>query len=59
MSWEIKSIELGEHKVKLVFEDRDIYGYLKERQQKTFRRRQFEAALRNAKVVVPWDEVSS
>ena len=54
----IKSIEIKKDKVKIVVEDRDLYGTVRRRQQMTFGRRHFETALQNADITVPWKAVN-
>ena len=43
--------------VRLVIKEFDRWGWMRRRSQHTFRRRQFESALRNADMVVPWQKV--
>ena len=55
---EIHSIEIRGDRVRVKVHDRDAtWGWIRNRQQMTFRRRQFEQALRDAEIVVPWDQV--
>lgn len=59
MSWEVKSVQLNGDKVTFKFEDRASWGFVRERRQMTFRRRQFELALQQAEITVPWTDVKS
>jgi hypothetical protein len=43
--------------VRLTVRDFDRWGRLRSKRQHTFRRRQFEAALARAEMVVPWQRV--
>lgn len=54
---QIAKVEVTSHKVKLVIEDRDVYGRKSKSQQMTFRRRHFEQAMANAGITVPWSKV--
>lgn len=53
----IKDVTINENKVTLRFQDRDRYGYITARQQITLSKREFEKALRDAGVTVPWHQV--
>ena len=57
MSWEIKSVEVTNTKVKLKLQRRNSWGNIEERKQMTFRRSQFERALDLAYMPVPWKGV--
>lgn len=54
---EFQITEAGD--IKMVVTERDRWGTVRKRSQHTFRRRQFESALRTAKVIVPWDKVTT
>lgn len=54
---EIDKINIRADKVTIVVVERDMWGGVRKRQQMTFRRRQFESALRTAEITVPWQEV--
>jgi hypothetical protein len=55
---EVKEVQIKGDRVTLTVEDRDRWNRLRRRQQLTFRRRQFELALRKAEVTIPWTEAS-
>lgn len=56
MSKEIDKVLVTDTKVTLKIVFRDAWGIYK-RQQMTFSRRQFEVAMRDAQVTVPWNRV--
>lgn len=57
---EIHSVTVDENRdrVTLVVVERDSWGAIRGRKQMTFRKRQFESALRTAEMTVPWQDVT-